>query len=200
MFKTALRRWLSIISLVTISLTVPWVVRAASSSDPAATPSSPASSAAAPAAPTPPATAPNDPIPDYATHIPITGPTTAFHESVAARYNYAFGKDNPFLPSNATSANGQFVSPKSFYTAEYCGHCHQEAYHQWRQTAHSNSFRAPWYLKNVNLLIDEKGVQYSRHCEGCHNPVALLSGDLSQGMPKKRSFEQEGVTCSTCHS
>ncbi len=200
MFKTALRRWLSIISLVTISLTVPWVVRAASSSDPAATPSSPASSAAAPAAPTPPATAPNDPIPDYATHIPITGPTTAFHESVAARYNYAFGKDNPFLPSNATSANGQFVSPKSFYTAEYCGHCHQEAYHQWRQTAHSNSFRAPWYLKNVNLLIDEKGVQYSRHCEGCHNPVALLSGDLSQGMPKKRPFEQEGVTCSTCHS
>ena len=44
------------------------------------------------------------------------------------------------------------------------------------------------------------GVQYARHCEGCHNPVALLSGDLSQGMPKKRPFEQEGVTCSTCHS
>ena len=137
---------------------------------------------------------------DYATHIPVTGPTTPFHDSVAARYNYAFGKDTPFLPSNATSSNGQFLSPKSFYTAEYCGHCHQEAYHQWRQTAHSNSFRAPWYLKNVNMLIDEKGVQYSRHCEGCHNPVALLSGDLSQGMPKKRPFEDEGVTCSTCHS
>ena len=58
----------------------------------------------------------------------------------------------------------------------------------------------PWYLKNVNLLIDEKGVQFSRHCEGCHNPVALLSGDLTQGMPKKRPFEDEGVTCSTCHS
>ncbi|HEY1160087.1 MAG TPA: tetratricopeptide repeat protein, partial [Terracidiphilus sp.] len=46
----------------------------------------------------------------------------------------------------------------------------------------------------------EKGVQYARHCEGCHNPVALLSGDLSQGMPKKRPFEDEGITCSTCHS
>jgi len=125
---------------------------------------------------------------------------TAFHTSVAARYNYAFGADAPFLPSNATSANGQFLSPKSFYTAEYCGHCHQEAHRQWRQTAHANSFRAPWYLKNVNQLIDEKGVQYSRHCEGCHNPVALLSGDLSQGMPKKRPFEDEGVTCSVCHS
>jgi len=136
----------------------------------------------------------------YTAAIKVTGPTTPFHDSVAGRYNYAFGKESPFLPSNSTTSNGQFVSAKSFYTAQYCGHCHQEAYHQWRQSVHSNSFRAPWYLKNVNMLIDEKGVQFSRHCEGCHNPVALLSGDLSQGMPKKRPFEDEGVTCSTCHS
>ena len=137
---------------------------------------------------------------EYAAHTGITGPTTAFHDSVASHYNYAFGKDTPFLPSNATDSTGQFVSPKTFPTAQYCGHCHQEAYKQWRQSVHSNSFRAPWYLKNVNMLIDEKGVQFSRHCEGCHNPVALLSGDLSQGMPKKRPFEDEGLTCSTCHS
>jgi len=140
------------------------------------------------------------PAPAYSAPAGITGPTTPFHDSMASRYNYAFGKDTPFLPSNATTINGQFVSPKSFPTAQYCGHCHQEAYRQWRQSVHSNSFRAPWYLKNVNSLIDEKGVQYSRHCEGCHNPVALLSGDLTQGMPKKRPFEDEGLTCSTCHS
>jgi len=139
---------------------------------------------------------PPNPGASYTAAVKVTGPTTPFHDSVAARYNYAFGKDSPFLPSNSTSVNGQFLSPKSFPTAEYCGHCHKEAYHQWRQTAHSNSFRAPWYLKNVNMLIDEKGVQFSRHCEGCHNPVALLSGDLSQGMPKTRPFGEEGVTCS----
>ena len=161
-------------------------------SNPAATPASATPAAAASTSLTAP--------PLYGAHIEITGPTTAFHNSVASRYNYAFGKDTPFLPSNATTVDGQFMSPKVFPTAEYCGHCHQEAYHQWRQSVHSNSFRAPWYLKNVNALIDEKGVQYSRHCEGCHNPVALLSGDLSQGMPKKRPFEDEGVTCSTCHS
>jgi tetratricopeptide (TPR) repeat protein len=149
------------------------------------------------AAPTSP---PGAPSTNYGAPAGITGPTSAFHDSVTARYNYAFGKESPFQPSNATSSNGQFLSPKSFPTAQYCGHCHQEAYRQWRQSVHSNSFRAPWYLKNVNLLIDEKGVQYSRHCEGCHNPVALLSGDLSQGMPKKRPFEDEGLTCSTCHS
>jgi tetratricopeptide (TPR) repeat protein len=138
--------------------------------------------------------------PSYNGTAVIVGPTTAFHDSVAARYNYAFGKDAPFLPSNAMTVNGQFFSPKAFPTAQYCGHCHQEAYHQWRESVHSNSFRAPWYLKNVNALIAEKGVQYSRHCEGCHNPVALFSGDLSQGMPKKRPFEDEGVSCSVCHS
>ncbi len=127
-------------------------------------------------------------------------PPTQYDQHVAGRYNYAFGKDHPFLPSNATSINGQFYSPKSFLTAEYCGHCHKESYHQWRQSAHGNSFRAPWYIRNVDMLINEKGVQYSRHCEGCHNPVALLSGDLSQGMPRKRPFANEGVTCMTCHA
>ncbi len=180
--RTAIQLSLSAAFLVLVSMTAHYAVAATD--------------------PTAPATAPR-PAPDahsYAAPAGITGPTTAFHDSVAARYNFAFGKDAPFLPSNATTANGQFVSPKSFPTAQYCGHCHQEAYRQWRQSVHSNSFRAPWYLKNVNLLIDEKGVQYSRHCEGCHNPIALFSGDLSQGMPKKRPFEDEGITCTTCHS
>ena len=135
---------------------------------------------------------------DFAPWLSV--PPTEYHKHVASKYNYAFGEQTPFLPSNATSYNGEFLSPKSFLNAQYCGHCHQESYHQWRQSAHSNSFRAPWYLKNVNTLIEEKGVQFSRHCEGCHNPVALLSGDLSQGMPRKRPFEDEGVTCTTCHS
>lgn len=167
--------------------------------DPAPSKDAGAANTAVPSSAMPGSATPTD-ASSYAPVTGVTGPTTAFHDTVSAKYNYAFGKEAPFLPSNATSANGQFLSPKSFYTAQYCGHCHQEAYHQWRQSVHANSFRAPWYLKNVNMLIDEKGVQYSRHCEGCHNPVALLSGDLSQGMPKTRPFAEEGVTCSTCHS
>ena len=144
---------------------------------------------------------PSEPPSTTATVAPwMNVPPTEYDKHVASKYNYAFGKDTPFLPSNATTYNGEFISPKTFPTAQYCGHCHQESYHQWRQSAHSNSFRAPWYLKNVNMLIDEKGVQYARHCEGCHNPVALLSGDLSQGMPRKRPFSEEGLTCMTCHA
>jgi len=190
--ESAMRRVLFTVAIAGASLSLTLVVRAASGPD-----SDAAKPADAPA--TTNSSTPNAPA-SYTAAIKLSGPTTSFHDSVAARYNYAFGKDAPFLPSNAMTVNGQFLRPKSFPTAEYCGHCHKEAYHQWRQTAHSNSFRAPWYLKSVNMLIDEKGVQFSRHCEGCHNPVALFSGDLSQGMPKTRPFEEEGVTCSTCHA
>ncbi len=125
---------------------------------------------------------------------------TAYSEKTAAKYNFRYGKELPFLPSNATTDNGQFLSPKSFPTAEYCGHCHQESHQQWRESAHSNSNRVPYYLKNVGLLNDEKGIEFSRHCEGCHDPIALVAGALTQGAPKKRPYDQDGVTCSVCHS
>ena len=124
----------------------------------------------------------------------------AFSEKASAKYNFRYGKDFPFLPSNATTDTGEFISPQSFYTAEYCGHCHQEAHQQWRESAHSNANRAPWYLRNVGLLNSEKGIEFSRHCEGCHDPIALVSGALTEGAPKKRPYDQDGVTCTVCHS
>ncbi len=124
----------------------------------------------------------------------------AYHEKMSAKYNYYQGKESPFLPSNMTTDTGEFMDPKSFPTAEYCGHCHKESHTQWRESAHSNSNRAPWYLKNVGLLNDEKGIQFSRHCEGCHDPIALAAGALTQGAPKKRPYDQDGVTCTVCHS
>lgn len=124
----------------------------------------------------------------------------AYSQAVAAHYNLPFGAGRPFFPSNATSDNGQFIDPKSFLSAEYCGHCHQQAYAEWRQTAHANAFRNPWYVKNVNLLINQRGIEYTRHCEGCHNPVALLSGALTTGSKINRGFDNDGVTCTVCHS
>jgi tetratricopeptide (TPR) repeat protein len=124
----------------------------------------------------------------------------SYSQQISATYNWRFGKGHSFLPSNAQSATGTFMTPQSFPTAQYCGHCHQETYHQWRQTAHANSFRAPWYIKNVNLLMKEKGIEYTRHCEGCHNPIALMGGVLTQKGTTDRPFDQDGVTCSVCHS
>lgn len=125
---------------------------------------------------------------------------SAYSQTVSEHYNFRFGAGEPFLPSLATTDTGEFIDPKSFPTARYCGHCHQEAYAEWRQTAHANSFRAPWYVKNVNLLMNGKGIEFARHCEGCHNPIALTSGAMTENSPVNRKFDQDGITCSVCHS
>jgi tetratricopeptide (TPR) repeat protein/thiol-disulfide isomerase/thioredoxin len=127
-------------------------------------------------------------------------PRPPYSQSVSEHYNYRFGADEPFLPSNAATDTGRFIDPKGFLPASYCGHCHQEAHAEWRQTAHANSFRAPWYVKNVNALRHEKGVRFTRHCEGCHNPIALVSGALTENSPVDRAFDADGITCSVCHS
>jgi len=124
----------------------------------------------------------------------------AYNQKIAKDYTYRYGVDHPFLPSNMTSDTGKFIDPKSFATAQYCGHCHQEAHAEWRQSAHSNSNRAPWYLRNVNLLNAEKGISFSRHCEGCHDPIAVVAGAITEGAPRKRPYDQDGVTCMVCHS
>lgn len=124
----------------------------------------------------------------------------AYNDKTLATYSNHFGVGHPFLPSNATTDTGELIDAKSFPTAKYCAHCHEEAHTEWRESAHSNSNRPPWYLRNVDLLKKEKGVEYSRHCEGCHDPIALVSGALTPNGPGRKWYDDEGVTCSVCHS
>jgi tetratricopeptide (TPR) repeat protein len=118
------------------------------------------------------------------------------HES----YSFPFGAGLISAPGNAASESGRFIDPKAFPDAAYCGHCHQEAYHQWRQSLHSNSFRTPFYRTSVNILIQTKGIEFARHCDSCHNPIAVLSGSLDSHASADRSFDRDGLTCMVCHS
>jgi tetratricopeptide (TPR) repeat protein len=115
-------------------------------------------------------------------------------------YNFQFGADQLSTPGNAAVAGNDFIQPTAFPSATYCGRCHQEAYSQWRQALHSNSFRTPFYRTSVNILLRTKGIEFTRHCDSCHNPIAVLSGGLTQDSQVDRSFDQDGLTCSTCHS
>ncbi len=123
-----------------------------------------------------------------------------YQSKVAAYYSYKFGSGTPFLPSNATTDTGEFVDSGSFNSAAYCGHCHQAAAAQWRQSAHANANRAPWYQRNVQLLKAEKGTEHMRHCEGCHDPIAVVSGQLTTGKPTNHTYDADGISCTVCHS
>jgi tetratricopeptide (TPR) repeat protein len=114
-------------------------------------------------------------------------------------YALPFGP-GPYLPSEAKSDFQGFLRPEDFPSAAYCGHCHEEVHDQWRQSAHANSFRSPWYLKNVHLLTDAKGLAYSRHCEGCHNPAGMFTGAIDDKATVARPNDDDGITCMVCHS
>ena len=127
----------------------------------------------------------------------------AHNAEVTPTYNFHYGKDKPFLPGNVKAPGEGFLQPGAFPTAEYCGTCHQEAYAQWRQALHSNSFRTPFYRTSVNLLIRDptRGIAFARHCDSCHNPVAVLGGALTEDFkPDRTGIDSDGLTCMTCHS
>src|SRR5437588_3669223 len=126
-------------------------------------------------------------------------PLFAQEASTATPYSLSFG-NNPYAPSRAQAAFDGFLKPSDFAPAAYCGKCHHDAHRQWLQSAHANSFRPPFYKDNVQMLIDERGIESTRHCESCHNPIALFAGALTQGSKIDRSFDEDGITCSVCHS
>jgi Flp pilus assembly protein TadD len=124
----------------------------------------------------------------------------AYADKTDQTYTYPFGAGNISLPGNAAAEGNTFLEPTAFPDAVYCGHCHQEAYHEWRQSLHANSFRTPFYRASVNILMRIKGIEFARHCDSCHNPIGVLSGSLTPGAQGDRSFDRDGLTCMTCHS
>ena len=123
-----------------------------------------------------------------------------YQERVAKNYDLRFGS-NPFAPSHATSTTGTFIPGDKFLPATRCQKCHGDAHAQWRQSAHANAFREPFYQRNVKDIIGQKNIAYTRHCEACHNPAALFSGALTDKPAfKARPFDEDGVSCIACHS
>jgi Tfp pilus assembly protein PilF len=126
-------------------------------------------------------------------------PESNYAQEISRSYDFKFGS-NPFAPGNATTTTGTFIPGDMFVPSKRCGTCHTDAHAQWRQSAHGNAFREPFYQKNVKDLQTQKGIEYTRHCESCHNPAALFAGALTKNSKVKRPFDDDGVSCIACHS
>jgi hypothetical protein len=122
-----------------------------------------------------------------------------YADEISKSYDFKFGP-NPFAPSNATTTTGTFIPGDMFVSSKRCGVCHTDAHAQWRQSAHGNAFREPFYQKNVKDIQSQKGIEFTRHCESCHNPAALFTGALTKNSHVKRPFDDDGVSCIACHS
>lgn len=117
-------------------------------------------------------------------------------------YLYDYG-DHPFRPSQTETVTGGFVAAAQIAKSHQCGGCHQDIYQQWLSSVHRQAASDPAYVKNVNLLEANRGISATRYCEGCHAPVALLTGELTPGgkhggVPETPAH-LEGVGCLGCH-
>jgi tetratricopeptide (TPR) repeat protein len=109
-----------------------------------------------------------------------------------------------FAPSNARTADGRCIAESDFFPSSRCAGCHHDTHASWSQSLHRNAAREPFYRESVDILLHTRGIEPTRHCESCHTPVALFSGALTHEAVKQEApftaLDDEGVTCSVCHS
>ena len=92
-----------------------------------------------------------------------------------------------------------------FKTPEYCGSCHDQFYQQWSQAMMSEAYTHHWdEIEYFKLAVPHseadpamKGVHEG--CNGCHTPMAFLTGDVPPPRPAEGSRANESVSCEVCH-
>jgi tetratricopeptide (TPR) repeat protein len=109
-----------------------------------------------------------------------------------------------FRPSNARTSDGAFIPVTQFFPATRCQTCHTDTHAAWSQSLHRNAAREPFYRESADILLKTRGIEFTRHCESCHTPVALFSGALTKDAPKQTApftpLDDEGINCAVCHS
>ncbi len=130
-------------------------------------------------------------------------PSTYSNQPMAGSYVYNYG-EHPFRPSQTeTDGVTHFVDERQIAGSDDCAVCHTDIARQWQSSIHGRAASDPAYVTNVSLLATKKGIEATRYCEGCHAPVALLTGQLSKGGVhggiKDSTANREGVSCMGCH-
>lgn len=137
------------------------------------------------------------------TAVTLAVPSSYSNQPLAAPYVYNYG-EHPFRPSQTeTDGVTHFVDERQIGGSDDCAVCHAEITKQWRASIHGRAASDQAYVTNVSLLATKKGIEATRYCEGCHAPVALLTGQLSKGGIhggiKDSVANREGVSCMACH-
>lgn len=102
------------------------------------------------------------------------------------------------------------IQPKfkysDFETPKYCGTtCHRDIYNQWAASMMSQAYTHEWdeieyfELALPHARLDEKVAEVEAGCNGCHAPLAYLTGDIPPKPPSAGTRANESVSCEVCH-
>jgi hypothetical protein len=121
------------------------------------------------------------------------------NQAAVTPYQMSYGP-HPFRPSQTETSTGTFIEAARLGNSAQCGACHAQITQEWQASIHSQAASDKTYQKNVNLLAKKKGMATTRYCEGCHAPIPLLSGQLTEGGKLDTPGHMlEGVGCLGCH-
>lgn len=127
---------------------------------------------------------------------------TSANQAAVQPYALDYG-NHPFRPSQTETLNKDFIKAEVIGNSPKCGTCHQGIFKDWLSSMHSQAASDAAYVKNIHLLSNTRGITATRYCEGCHAPVALLSGQLTPGGKhggvRNTLANHEGVGCMGCH-
>jgi nitrate/TMAO reductase-like tetraheme cytochrome c subunit len=93
-----------------------------------------------------------------------------------------------------------------FETPEYCGACHNNIYQQWQQSMMSVAFTHEWddieyfELALPHSELEPKVAEVKEGCNGCHSPLAFMTGDIPPKRPSEGTRANESVSCEVCHN
>lgn len=113
--------------------------------------------------------------------------------------------DNPFYPGQLTTEDGKLANWQTLPPAEFCGQCHQQEFREWVSSIHAVSGPDQIYELTVGVNEDahksRQGLEKTRWCESCHEPVPTLLG-ATNPIPGigPNPATAEGTTCIVCHT
>jgi len=118
-------------------------------------------------------------------------------------YSWKFGRDRPFRPSLVRTVSNKAYDPATLSGSAGCGTsgCHSEILAEWEPSAHRYASADVAFQAVQRIMLNDTGAESTRYCAGCHDPIALLSGNKNVNVEGLTSVgADEGVSCIVCHS
>jgi Cytochrome c554 and c-prime len=130
-------------------------------------------------------------------------PSKTLNNEFPADYSWKFGEDRPFAPSLVRTASDWAYDPNTMSGSAGCGTsgCHNEILAEWEPSAHRYASSDVAFQAVQRIMLEDTGAESTRYCAGCHDPIALLSGNKNVNVEGLTSVgAEEGVSCVVCHS
>jgi hypothetical protein len=83
-----------------------------------------------------------------------------------------------------------------FESARRCSNCHEKIYKAWNEGPHAHSWDNLVYHAARAGFIKASAGEGIQYCDGCHAPLAALTGDEHFMDP----MTSEGISCDVCHT